>query len=131
VHFLGNVPYEHYLTLMQLSSVHVYLTYPFVLSWSLLEAMSAGCAIVASDTQPVREVIRHKETGMLVDFFDSDAISKAICDLLDEPEIRRKMGALARQFIVENYDLRSICLPKQIEWIGKLLDIKSKLTLWH
>jgi len=131
VHFLGNVPYEHYLALMQLSSVHVYLTYPFVLSWSLLEAMSAGCAIVASDTQPVREVIRHKETGMLVDFFDSDAISKAICDLLDEPEIRRKMGALARQFIVENYDLRSICLPKQIEWIGKLLDIKSKLTLWH
>lgn len=128
VHFLGNVSYEHFLALMQISSVHVYLTYPFVLSWSLLEAMSAGCAIVASDTQPVREVIKHKETGILVDFFDVDGMSKAICRLLDEPEERKKIGALARQSIVENYDLGTVCLPKQLEWVDTLLDRKIKLS---
>jgi len=68
VHFLGHVPYQQFVQLLQLSTVHVYLTYPFVLSWSLLEAMSVGCAIVASDTAPLREAILHDETGRLVDF---------------------------------------------------------------
>ncbi|MFN3919467.1 MAG: glycosyltransferase, partial [Methylohalobius sp.] len=70
VHFLGLIPYPAFVALLQLSSVHVYLTYPFVLSWSLLEAMSVGCAIAASDTPPVREAIHHGETGRLVGFFD-------------------------------------------------------------
>lgn len=69
VHFLGAIPYEHFISLLQVSTVHVYLTYPFVLSWSLLEAMSAGSAIVASDIPPLREVISHGENGLLVDFF--------------------------------------------------------------
>jgi glycosyltransferase involved in cell wall biosynthesis len=69
VHFLGNVPHAQFVGMLQLSSVHVYLTYPFVLGWSLIEAMSAGCAIVASDTAPVQEVIQHGETGRLVSFF--------------------------------------------------------------
>ena len=56
--------------MMQVSRVHIYLTYPFVLSWSLLEAMSAGAAIVASDTPPVKEAMVDGETGMFVDFFD-------------------------------------------------------------
>lgn len=68
VHFLGNIPYTDFVQMLQLSTVHVYLTYPFVLSWSLLEAMSVGCAIVASDTTPVREAIEHNKTGLLVDF---------------------------------------------------------------
>lgn len=68
VHFVGNLPYPQFVLMLQLSTVHVYLTYPFVLSWSLLEAMSVGCAIVASNTQPVQEAIRHNETGLLVDF---------------------------------------------------------------
>lgn len=68
--FVGSTALLSFIKLLQLSTVHVYLTYPFVLSWSLLEAMSAGCAIVASDTAPVREVINHNETGLWVDFFD-------------------------------------------------------------
>ncbi|NDF46568.1 MAG: glycosyltransferase, partial [Betaproteobacteria bacterium] len=82
VHFVGHLPYEAFIPLLQLSTVHVYLTYPFVLSWSLLEAMSLGCAIVGSDTAPVREVIEHDRTGRLVDFFDPAALVQAVGELL-------------------------------------------------
>lgn len=82
VHFLGKVPYEIYKKILQISAVHVYLTYPFVLSWSLLEAMAIGCHIVASDTAPVGEVIRSGRDGVLVNFFDVDDISKAIVEAL-------------------------------------------------
>jgi glycosyltransferase involved in cell wall biosynthesis len=98
----------------------VYLTYPFVLSWSLLEAMSAGCAIVASDTAPVREAIRHGETGQLVDFFDPAALAQQVIALCDDPAERAKLGAQARAFAVENYDLETQCLPGQIEWVERL-----------
>ena len=117
IHFLGNIPYQHFIPLLQLSRVHVYLTYPFVLSWSLLEAMSAGCAIVASNTQPLREAIRHNETGRLVDFFDVAALSQEVCDLLDKPEERLRLGENARRFACEFYDLQKVCLPAQIEWV--------------
>jgi glycosyltransferase involved in cell wall biosynthesis len=90
VHFLGHVPYQYFIPLLQLSTVHVYLTYPFVLSWSLLEAMSAGCAIVASDTQPLREAIVHNDTGKLVDFFDASALAHSVCELLNNPEERKR-----------------------------------------
>ena len=82
VHFLGSIPYENFITLLQISTVHVYLSYPFVLSWSLLEAMSAGCAIVASDTAPVREAVRQGQTGQLVDFFDPKQLSDEVVRLL-------------------------------------------------
>ncbi len=68
VHFLGVIPYEAFISLLQISTAHVYLTYPFILSWSLLEAMSAGCSIIASDTQPLQEAIEHNVTGRLVPF---------------------------------------------------------------
>lgn len=122
VHFLGNVPYQHFIPLLQISTVHVYLTYPFVLSWSLLEAMSVGCAIVASDTQPLREAIRHNDTGILVDFFDSVALTKNVCDLLDDPAARARLGANARAFAVANYDLKTVCLPKQLKWVAELAE---------
>ncbi|MGI9212954.1 MAG: glycosyltransferase family 4 protein [Methylococcaceae bacterium] len=120
VHFLGNIPYQHFIPLLQLSTVHVYLTYPFVLSWSLLEAMSAGCAIVASDTAPLREAIIMGETGRLVDFFDSKALSEEVCRLLDAKEERARLGAQARQFAREHYDLNRICLPRQLSWVESL-----------
>jgi glycosyltransferase involved in cell wall biosynthesis len=120
VHFLGHVPYVNFIPLLQLSTVHVYLTYPFVLSWSLLEAMSAGCAIVASDTQPLREAIAHNETGKLVNFFDPSALSQTVCDLLDRPEERKRLGANARAFAQANYDLQNVCLPKQLAWVAQL-----------
>lgn len=86
VHFLGKVPYATYKKVLQVSAVHVYLTYPFVLSWSLLEAMASGCLIVGSDTAPVREVIRDKENGLLVEFFDTASISKRVLNVLSQSE---------------------------------------------
>ena len=120
VHFLGQVPYQFFIPLLQLSTVHVYLTYPFVLSWSLLEAMSAGCAIVASDTEPLREAIVHKETGKLINFFDPTTLVQSVCELLNNPEERTRLGANARAFAQANYDLQTVCLPKQLEWVAQL-----------
>ena len=120
VHFLGTIPYESFIPLLQLSTVHVYLTYPFVLSWSLLEAMSVGCAIVASDTQPLREAIAHDKTGRLVDFFDHQALAKEVCQLLDNAKLRVKLGKNARAFAIKHYDLQTICLPNQLAWVNQL-----------
>lgn len=123
VHFVGTVPYQHFIPLLQLSTVHVYLTYPFVLSWSLIEAMSAGCAIVASDTQPLHEVIKHEETGRLVNFFDRQGLVREICELLDSPETRQRLGTNARELAKQEYDLKTVCLPRQIAWVNQLLTI--------
>jgi len=121
VHFLGHIPYQHFIPLLQLSTVHVYLTYPFVLSWSLLEAMSVGCALVASDTQPLREAIGHDETGRLVNFFDVAGLANEVCALLDDPAARQRLGASARAFAQANYDLQTVCLPRQLAWVEGLL----------
>ncbi|MGD0961131.1 MAG: glycosyltransferase [Methylomonas sp.] len=120
VHFLGNVPYRDFIPILQLSTLHVYLTYPFVLSWSLLEAMSAGCAILASNTEPLHEVITDRQTGQLVDFFDIPALVDHACALLDNPQQRQYLGENARAFVRQNYDLNSICLPKQLAWVDSL-----------
>jgi glycosyltransferase involved in cell wall biosynthesis len=96
------------------------MTYPFVLSWSLLEAMSAGCAIVASDTQPLHEAIQHNETGRLVNFFDINSLTNEICTLLDNPAERDRLGANARQFAQVTYDLQTVCFPKQLAWVESL-----------
>lgn len=126
VHFLGNIPYENFIPLLQLSMVHVYLTYPFVLSWSLLEAMSVGCAIVASDKKPVHEAIKHNKTGRLVDFFDTNGLTKEICTLVKDSGLRKKIGENARAFAVTQYDLQERCLPRQLEWVNSLLPIQKR-----
>jgi glycosyltransferase involved in cell wall biosynthesis len=120
VHFLGNLPYPAFVALLQASTVHVYLTYPFVLSWSLLEAMSVGCTIVASDTAPVREALLHGNTGRLTDFFDGVKLMDEVCGLLGDPDLRTQLGAAARQFARERYDLRTVCLPQQLAWVEGL-----------
>lgn len=120
VHFLGKIPYPYFVQLLQLSRVHVYLTYPFVLSWSLLEAMSVGCAIVASDTQPLREAIQHDQTGRLVNFFDATGLADEVCALLDDPPARLRLGTNARRFAQANYDLQTVCLPRQLAWVDGL-----------
>lgn len=120
VHFLGKIPYDQFTRLLQVSRVHLYLTYPFVLSWSLFEAMSAEAAIVASDTGPLKEAIRHGENGLLVDFFDGDALVDQCCALLEGAEMRRAFGQAARAHIVQNYDLRGQCLPRQLKWVQDL-----------
>jgi glycosyltransferase involved in cell wall biosynthesis len=120
IHFLGKLPYRQFIELLQVSTVHVYLTYPFVLSWSLLEAMSVSCAIVASDTAPVREVLADGKSGRLVDFFDTEALQDAVCKLLDSPVERRRLGANARATALERFDLKSVCLAKQLAWVHGL-----------
>jgi glycosyltransferase involved in cell wall biosynthesis len=120
IHFVGTVPYGVFLSLLQVSTVHVYLTYPFVLSWSLLEAMSAGCAIVASDTAPLREVIRDGETGLLAEFFDAPALARTVSALVDDEQMRRRLGASARVAACEGYDLKTVCLPRQLDWVDAL-----------
>lgn len=121
VYFLGKLPYQSYLALMQISSVHIYLTYPFVLSWSLLEAMSAGCAVIASDTPPLAEVIKDGVNGRLVPFFDLDAWVSTIDELLENQSLRSDQGINARQTVLSNYDLRTVCVPKQLDWVHSLL----------
>ncbi|MEQ9260030.1 MAG: glycosyltransferase [Roseovarius sp.] len=121
VHFLGRIPHERFTALLQVSRVHVYLTYPFVLSWSLMEAMACGAAVVASDTAPVREVIREGETGRLVDFFDREALVARVCELLDDAGQRARLGAAARADVVGRYDLARIALPRQKAWIERVM----------
>ncbi|MEO1620052.1 MAG: glycosyltransferase family 4 protein [Cyanobacteria bacterium J06632_3] len=116
IHFTGRLAYPEYLQVIQASSVHVYLTRPFVLSWSFLEALSTGCAVVGSDTAPVREVIEEGENGLLVDFFSPDAIANRVEEILENPTLRNKLSANARQTILERYDLAKL-LPHQIEWL--------------
>ena len=118
VHFLGRIPYAQYLSVLRHSSVHVYLTYPFVLSWSLLEAMSAGCLVVGSRTPPVEEVIRDGENGLLVDFFSTEAIAAKVDEALSGNF--QGMRESARRTIVENYDLKKICLPAQLALVEAL-----------
>ncbi|MGL5035160.1 MAG: glycosyltransferase family 4 protein [Microcystaceae cyanobacterium] len=120
IYFLGRIPYHYFVTLLQISTVHVYLTYPFVLSWSLLEAMSCGCAIAASDTAPVREVIEQDQTGKLVNFFDYSEIAQTVCELLANREEGQRLGKKAREVVLQRYDLNTICLPQQLEWLQKL-----------
>jgi glycosyltransferase involved in cell wall biosynthesis len=114
VHFLGKVLYSSFIKILQISTVHVYLTYPFVLSWSMLEAMSAGCLIVGSRTQPVEEVIQDGENGLLVDIFAPGQIAERVVQALADRRAFLKIRENARRTILENYDLRSICLPAQL-----------------
>ena len=120
VHFLGIVPYPLLLKIFQVSSAHVYLTYPFVLSWSMLEAMACGCLVIGSRTPPVEEVITDEVNGLLVDFFSTDQIVEKICRVLQDREALLPIRQHARQTIMERYDLHRVCLPQQLSLIGTL-----------
>lgn len=122
VHFIGKLAYEDFITMLQVSSCHVYLTYPFVLSWSFLEAMSAECRIVASATQPVTEVMKDGETGLLVDFFDPAALAEAVDRTLSDPEAARVRAKAARELVVKRYDLHSVCLDQHVALISDVVN---------
>ena len=120
-HFMGWIPYDEYLKVLQVSSVHVYLTYPFVLSWSMLEAMAAECLIIGSATAPVQEVIKDQENGLLVDFFSTEQIADRIDEALDHPDRMTGIRKRARAAIVERYDLKRITLPQQLRLVSGVM----------
>jgi glycosyltransferase involved in cell wall biosynthesis len=121
VHFLGTLPYASLINLFRLSTVHVYLTYPFVLSWSLLEAMAAGCAVVGSATEPVMEVIQDRENGLLTNFFDSRALAEKIAGLAEDSDLRQRLSLNARNTVVERYDFRTVSWPAYDRLIADVL----------
>ena len=116
LHFTGLLPYAQYLQVIQASSVHVYLTRPFVLSWSMLEVMSTGGLVLGSKTPPVEEVIEDGVNGLLVDFFAIDRIVERIEEVLDNPDKMANLRVKARETIQETYDLSKL-LPEHIQWI--------------
>jgi len=124
VYFLGKLPYAQYRRVLQVSAVHVYLTYPFVLSWSLLEALASGCAVVASDTAPVREVIRLGENGLLVDFFDGARLVDAVGKALNDPSGMQAMRRAAKESVKERFALEA-CNARYLE----LLDLNSSESI--
>lgn len=117
VHFTGRVPHPTFRALMQVARVHAYLTYPFVLSWSMIEAMAAGALVVGSRTPPVTEVIEDGVNGLLVDFFDVAGWSAQLIEALAHPERFMRARAAARETAVERYDLRGVCLPRLIAFV--------------
>ncbi|HET7880038.1 MAG TPA: glycosyltransferase, partial [Acetobacteraceae bacterium] len=111
VHFVGRVPHQTLQGLMQVTAAHVYLTYPFVLSWSMLEAMSAGALVIGSRTPPVEEVITHGSNGILCDFFDVEGLADAVIDALADQPRYQPLRDAARRSVVARYDLKRVCLP--------------------
>ena len=125
VHFLGKVPYPAFIKILQVSAVHVYLTYPFVLSWSMLEAMATGCLVVGSKTPPVEEVIWDGENGLLVDFFSPDEIAERVTAVLADRAAGDAARRNARRTIMERYDLQTICLPAQLQLLESVYNHRA------
>ena len=112
VHFVGMLSHDDYLKLLRVSSAHVYLTYPFVLSWSLIEAMACGCLIIASDTPPVLEVLQDGSNALTVDFFAYKQLAQRIEAALDQPEQMSALRRAARASAVSQFDLKRLLLPR-------------------
>jgi glycosyltransferase involved in cell wall biosynthesis len=120
LHTLGKLPYDQYLSVLRVSRAHIYLTYPFVLSWSMLEAMACGAPIIASATPPVAEVIEDGVNGLLTDFFDPNALVSRVESVLEDADRRSALSIAARQTVMERFDLETVCLPAQIRLLEDL-----------
>lgn len=118
IHWTGTIPYDQLLSLFQVSAAHLYLTYPFVLSWSMLEAMACGVALVASDTMPVREVV-DGSNALLADFYDPRDVANKLGQLLDSPDRNAALRAAARQTVVDRFDLEKL-LPLHMELVRQI-----------
>lgn len=119
VHFVGKMDFNEYLSLLQISSAHVYATYPFVLSWSILEAMACETPIIASSTQPVLEVMENNKNGLLYDFFNVEHMIKRIEFALDNRDKMQEIRKNARETVLEKYDIKKV-IPQHIEFIKKI-----------
>jgi glycosyltransferase involved in cell wall biosynthesis len=128
VHLVGNIPYDVYLKVLQVSAAHVYLTYPFVLSWSMLEAMASECLLIGSATPPVQEVVQDGNNGLLVDFFSTEQIAETVIKALEHPKQYLTLRKEARRTIQQNYDLKSKCLPAQLALLDQVATTGSSET---
>jgi glycosyltransferase involved in cell wall biosynthesis len=120
IHFLGHLPSAQYRAVLRISAVHVYLTYPFILSWSLLEAMATGCLVIASRTPPVEEVVADGENGLLAGFFDRKELVDKICHALANRARLHAIRSAARSTVVKRYDLTTVCLPQHLRLYERL-----------
>jgi glycosyltransferase involved in cell wall biosynthesis len=121
VHFIEPMSYESLLDVFSSVTAHVYYTYPFVLSWSLLDAMACEAVLVGSDTAPVRDVVRHGENGLLVDFFDTEALAQTLAQVCRDPQGHRALGEAARRTVVQDYDRAGTCMPAWMNLIDEVL----------
>jgi glycosyltransferase involved in cell wall biosynthesis len=122
VHFLGRTTHEEMISAMRISAAHVYFTYPFVLSWSLLEAMSCECLVLGSDTEPVRDAIQDGVNGRLLDFFDREALGQAMIEAWREKDRFLDMRKAARRTVVETFDQATIGRP---QWLQLVVDLAN------
>ncbi|MBU3951886.1 MAG: glycosyltransferase, partial [Proteobacteria bacterium] len=125
VHFVDPLPYGKYLEVLQASTVHVYLTVPFVLSWSLLEAMACGCLVVASNTQPVKEVIQDGVNGVLTEFFAPEKIAEKVVACLEYPSFMKNIKTNARKTIQERYGLDKM-LANQVQIMKQMTEAAAR-----
>jgi len=129
VHFMGRVSYDLFLKVLQVSRTHVYFTYPFVQSWSMVEAMASGCHVIASDTAPCQEFITDGKEGILVPFFDQSCLVEAVTDSLTFPGRYLVQREEARNRIIRDYDLKRVCLPAQVKLLENLLNNRLAVGL--
>ncbi len=121
LHFLGPIEHGQMIDLLSLSWAHAYLTYPFVLSWSLLEAMACECAIVASDTPPVRDAIRHGWEGLSVDFFDAEGLAAALSHMIDNRDALASQRRAARETVLARFDRETVGVPGWLALIDEVM----------
>ncbi|MDD3436258.1 MAG: glycosyltransferase [Candidatus Gastranaerophilales bacterium] len=120
LHFVGALSFVDYVRLLQISSVHVYLTFPYILSWSILNAMSAGCCVIASDTAPVLEVIQDNYNGLLFNFYNIDQLVEKVDYALENRNKMLEIRNNARQTVLDKYDVRKL-LMQQINFINSVI----------
>jgi glycosyltransferase involved in cell wall biosynthesis len=122
LHFTGALPHDKLHDAMRVSAAHVYYTYPFVLSWSLIEAMACECLILGSDSRPVRDAITSGENGLLNDFFDLDALSQAMIDACKRPEDFEHLRKAARATAIAGFDRKTVCQPA---WLNLVEEVRA------
>jgi glycosyltransferase involved in cell wall biosynthesis len=122
-HFLGKIPPADLGKLLAATDLHIYLTVPFVLSWSMMDAMSCGAVVLGSDTAPVREMIKDGENGLIADFFNPDALAAKAIEALRDPAAARAMGRAAERMITERYSLEAV-LPRMLQMYERAASIK-------
>ncbi|WP_275788394.1 glycosyltransferase [Pararhizobium gei] len=129
VHFLGQIPYRDLMALIRLANCHIYLTAPFVLSWSLLEAMALQKTVVATNVAPVREVITHGSTGFLIDYFKPEDLAEQVADVLAHHDNYRSVGVAARELVVRDYDFHHSRFPRWAALFNNFLPDSKKIDI--